>query len=154
MNIDPVILAKIQKEKGLSVNALAEAVGMSRFGITKIRRTGSTTTLTARRIARALGVSLEEITEKKGGDGLKTKTEAREWLKRSAIHVGFTDANEEQPQSAEEFRADQTMQNMAERVQFLKLLNADEISWADLYGEYVREYTETAEIIRGLKGSE
>lgn len=70
MNIDPVILAKIQKEKGLSVNALAEAVGMSRFGITKIRRTGSTTTLTARRIARALGVSLEEITEKeqKGGE--------------------------------------------------------------------------------------
>ena len=70
MNIDPVILAKIQKEKGLSVNALAEEVGMSRFGITKIRRTGSTTTLTARRIARALGVSLEEITEKeqKGGE--------------------------------------------------------------------------------------
>ncbi len=46
------------------------------------------------------------------------------------------------------------MQNMAERVQFMNLLNADEIAWPDLYGEYVREYTETAEIIRGLKGSE
>lgn len=86
---------------------------------------------------------------------MKTKTEAREWLNRSAAHCGFTDANFQQPKKTmEEFRADQTMQNMAERVQFMNLLNADEIAWPDLYGEYVREYTETAGIISGLKGSE
>ena len=46
-----------------------------------------------------------------------------------SAHCGFTDANFQQPKKTpEEFRADQTMQNMAERVQFMNLLNADEIA--------------------------
>lgn len=70
MRIDSIAIVELQEKRGLTGKDLAAMAGMLPGSLSTLKRKGSTTKLTACRIARALGVSLEEITEKeqKGGE--------------------------------------------------------------------------------------
>ena len=69
MNINPAEIRSLQKEKGLTGYKLAELANLRPQSLSTIKKRGTTTPTVARAIARALGVSLEEITEpQKGGE--------------------------------------------------------------------------------------
>ena len=61
MKINSLKIRCIMAYKSLSVSSLAEICGMSRQGLSTILSRGSGTTVTVGKIARGLGVAVEEI---------------------------------------------------------------------------------------------
>lgn len=69
MKVDVIKMATIQGQKKITVKKLSELSGISRQQISNIRSGAATRELTVLRIAKALGVDLEEIIQKEGKDG-------------------------------------------------------------------------------------
>lgn len=66
MKIDTVSLAIIQRMRGISGRDLAKAAGIHPGSLSNIKRTEKARPITARALARALGVDLSEIIKKEG----------------------------------------------------------------------------------------
>lgn len=63
MKLNRLKLDLLQAEKGLSCTQVAERAGMSRQNFSTVRTRGTCTAITAGKIARALGVSVESLLE-------------------------------------------------------------------------------------------
>lgn len=64
MKVDVLALDRIQRQKRMSCKALAEMTGFPAQTVSMIRNRGTATKMTIRRLAEALGVDPDDLTQK------------------------------------------------------------------------------------------